>query len=300
MVTRSFKLRNGAEIPSVGLGTWQLEDQKGHDAVVFALLHGYKLIDGAFSYFNQNTIGEALKDSGFNREDYYLIEKLANTWHSAAEECLLKTLENVGTDYLDVWLMHWPAPLNHHGNDRKSPHLSDGSVDFEPDWDYLKTWKIMVALQKKYPDKIKALGVANFGISELKSIISETGVIPVINQVELHPACNQRKLFDYCKTLDIQLVGYSPLGSIGSPLLKNADLKRIAMKNNITVAQCLLSWGVANGWAVIPRSSNPSRILQNIELVDLSQEDFDAITKIGRKSPARYCVADYHKFDPIE
>lgn len=291
---KSFALKNGGMIPAVGLGTWQLEDKKGYDAIVFALQHGYRMIDAAYAYFNQSTVGKALKDSGVPREEIFLVDKLANTWHTAAEECLDSTLKSLDVDYLDLWLMHWPSPLNHHGNDIKTPRLPDGSIDFEKNWDYLKTWEAMIAIQKKFPEKVKRIGVANFSIQELERIIRETGVVPEVNQVELHPANNQQKLYSYCKKHGIQLVAYSPLGSIGSPLLANEKLLKIAKEKDVTVAQLLLSWGLASGWPVIPRSQSPERLLQNITLVDLSPTEVALISQIGHENKKRFVNASWH------
>lgn len=292
----TIHLRSGDSIPSVGLGTWQLENEQGHDAIVYALKNGYKMIDGAYAYSNQEVVGKAIKDSGIPRKDIFLIDKLANTWHTAAEECLEITLKNLNVDYLDLWLMHWPSPLNHNGNDKKTPKLEDGTIDFEKNWDYVKTWQCMIKIQKKFPEKVKRIGVANFGIKELDKIIEETGYAPEVNQVELHPANNQKKLRTYCEKKKIQLMAYSPLGSIGSPLLKNQKLVDLATSKNVTVAQLMLSWGVVNGWPVIPRSQNPTRILQNISLIDLTLEEIAIIDKIGDENKERFILAPWHEF----
>lgn len=295
-VSLTFPLSKGGAIPAVGLGTWQLDGEEGHDAILYALQNGYRMIDGAYSYFNQETVGKAIRDSGVNREDIFLVEKLANTWHSAAQECLDRSLDALQVDYLDLWLMHWPSPLNHNGNDPKTPKLQDGSIDFEKDWDYVKTWKTMVAIQEKHPEKVKRIGVANFGVAELQNIMQETGHVPVVNQVELHPANNQQKLIEFCAQHGIQIVAYSPLGSIGAPLLANPQLQSLAKEKNASVAQLMLSWGVANGWPVIPRSKSPERILQNIDLVDLEPLDIERITAIGLENRQRFINASWHTF----
>lgn len=300
MTIKNFALKSGGSIPSVGLGTWQLDDKNGHDAIVYALQNGYKMIDGAFSYFNQEIVGKALKNSGIPREEIFLVDKLANTWHTAAYECLQITLENLNVDYLDLWLMHWPSSLNHNGNDKKTPKLLDGSIDYEKNWDYVKTWQKMIEIQKKYPTKVKRIGVANFSIKELENIINSTGVIPDVNQVELHPALNQQKLYSYCKEKGIQLVAYSPLGSIGSPLLKNQELINIADSKNISVAQLILSWGVSNGWPVIPRSQSPQRISQNLKLVELTPEEMLLIENVGNRNKKRFINSSWHTFTEDE
>ncbi|KAG7906978.1 hypothetical protein KL906_004164 [Ogataea polymorpha] len=297
MSSRQFTLADGAKIPALGLGTWQLDGSKGREAIVHALKCGYRMLDCAFSYGNQDLVAEAIEQSGVSREDLFIVDKLANTWHSAAEDCLDRTLAALKTDTLDLWLMHWPSPLNHHGNHPKCPTLPDGTVDFEKDWNYVKTWQTMIEIQNRRPE-VKGLGVANFGIKELEAI-SFTGVLPLVNQVELHPSLNQEKLHKYCKEKGIQLVAYSPLGSTGSALLLDPDLQVIAEKNNATVAQCLLSWGVAKGWPVIPRSSSPDRLEQNLNILELSVEDIDDISRIGKASPKRYVTAPWHTFEEI-
>ncbi|KAG7837453.1 hypothetical protein KL942_004341 [Ogataea angusta] len=294
---REFTLADGGTIPAVGLGTWQLEGDRGQKAIVHALKNGYRMLDCAFSYGNQALVAKTIELSGVAREDLFIVDKLANTWHSAAEECLDRTLAALKTDTLDLWLMHWPSPLNHRGNHPKCPTLPDGTVDFEKDWNYVKTWQAMIEIQKRRPE-VKRLGVANFGIKELEAI-SVTGVLPLVNQVELHPSCNQEDLHNYCLQKGIQLVAYSPLGSTGSALLHNPNLRAIAEKNNATVAQCLLSWGVAKGWPVIPRSSSPERLDQNLNILELSGADMDEISRIGKALPKRYVTASWHNFDEI-
>lgn len=297
MSTRtSFTLNDGSQIPSIGLGTWQLDGSKGYEAITFALENGYRMLDCAFAYLNQEVVAAALRYAGVDRSEIFIVDKLANTWHPAAEECLNKTLSNLNVSYLDLWLMHWPSPLRHKGNHPDEPTRPDGSIDFEPDWDIVKTWKTMIEIQSRRPSEVKRIGVANFDIEELELIIKATGVIPVVNQVELHPSCNLQKLHEYCKEKGIQLVAYSPLGSIGSPLLNDESLKSIAERKDASIAQCLLSWGVAQGWPVIPRSSSPERLLQNHKLIELTQEDLDSITEIGMKNKQRFVVPVHHTF----
>lgn len=291
-----FTLESGGTIPSVGLGTWQLEGEDGHEAILYALKNGYRMIDAAYAYNNQKTVGLAIKESCVPRDEIFIIDKLANTWHTAAEECLELTLKALGVDYLDCWLMHWPSPLNHKGNDKKTPKLADGSIDFEKEWTYVDTWREMIRIQKKFSTKVRSIGVANFGIKELENIITKTGVKPEINQVELHPANNQQNLFDYCKKMDIQLVAYSPLGSIGSPLLQSEELNDIAEKRGISVAQLILSWGVESGWPVLPRSKSPERLSANLTLVSLTSTEIAKITSIGLAHKQRFIQAPWHDF----
>lgn len=285
VLAQSFGLKSGGEMPAVGLGTWQLEGDKGHEAIVYALQHGYRMLDAAYAYFNQETVGRALRDSGVPREEVFVVDKLANTWHTAAGECLDVTLQALGVDYLDLWLMHWPSPLNHHGNDPKTPRRPDGTIDFEQDWDYVKTWEAMVAVHKAAPHKVRRIGVANFSVEELERICDATGVVPDVNQVEMHPANNQQRLHAYCRAHGIQLVAYSPLGSIGSPLLSNAQLVALAH-----------SKGVASGWPVIPRSQSPGRLDENLSLVDLTPADVATISAIGLQNKQRFINAPWHTF----
>lgn len=296
MVVKSFKLRSGAEIPSIGLGTWALNGEEGYNAILYALKHGYKMLDAAYSYFNQDYVGKAIKESGVKREDIFIVDKLANSWHTAAEECLDITMKNLDCGYLDLWLMHWPSPLNHHGNDPKTPTLPDGSVDFEKNWTYVDTWKKMIEIQKNKPEIIKHIGVSNFSIEELENIINETGVIPEVNEVELHPSNNQQELYKYCQSKGILLVGYSPLGSSESTFFTNPELKEIAEKRGISIAQILLSWGVAQGWPVIPRSQNPARLSANLDLVDLTEDEIAKVTAIGNAHKRRFVLASWHTF----
>ncbi|OQV03845.1 hypothetical protein CLAIMM_08833 [Cladophialophora immunda] len=285
---RVMYLNTGAKLPLIGLGTWQSTGKDAKRGVSLALEAGYRHIDTAASYQNEAAIGEAIRESKIPRGDIFVTDKVWCTWLSRVEEALNRSLEALGIGYLDLWLMHWPVPLNPKGNDAKAPTLPDGSPDYEKDWDFVRTWKSMEAVFRKYPDKVKAIGVSNFSTVNLDTLLSQATIIPAANQVELHPSLPQDRLVDYCRSKNIALIAYSPLGSPSSSLIQDADLQQIASRNGKNVGQCLIAWGTQKGWAVVPKSASEKRIRENLETFSLSDDDIKLIDTIGRKMPRRY------------
>ena len=200
---------------------------------------------------------EGIRASQVPRESLFITDKLWQTWHSCAAQALDESLESLGVEYLDLWLMHWPLSFNPSGNDPGVPKLQDGSRDLEADWDFLKTWRLMVSIYIHHPDKVRAIGVSNCSTKHLEQIVAIGKVVPAVNQVELHPSLPQRKLAEFCREKGIQLVAHSPLGSPDSKLMTEKTLMEIAASHGVTPAQCLISWGVWKGWAVLPKSVGP-------------------------------------------
>lgn len=194
-----------------------------------------------------------------------------------------KSYANLG--YVDLWLMHWPFSLNPKGNDPMIPKLLDGSRDFEEGWDFVKTYKTMEDAMAKHPDKVKAIGVSNFSTVNLDILLAKAKIVPAMNQVELHPYLRQEKLYKYCQEHGIVLSGYSPLGSLDSPLHNEPTLMEVAKKYNITPAQIMISWAAAR-WVVLPKSVTLSRIAENFHTVNLSKEDMAKID--GIKTSKRF------------
>ncbi|KAH6634935.1 Aldo/keto reductase-like protein [Chaetomium sp. MPI-SDFR-AT-0129] len=284
--TETFKLNTGKEIPAIGLGTWQSGPGEVGNAIEVALKNGYRHIDTAFAYGNEKEVGEGLRASGVPREEIFLTTKLNNPWHKRVPEALEASLKNLGVDYLDLYLMHWPS----------STDPSDSKKHYE-DWDYVNTWH---ELQKLVDTgKVRSLGVSNFGITHLERLLSDpnTKIVPAVNQIELHPANPSPKLIAYLKEKGIHPSGYSPLGSIDSPLYRNETLKSIAESKNLSVAQVLLLWGVQKGWSVLPKSVNAERIKANFDLDnrDLTEEEVAKIDAI----PDRFKVCG-DKWLPIK
>ncbi|KAG6865497.1 hypothetical protein C0991_002096 [Blastosporella zonata] len=276
------ELNNGNKIPALGLGTWQSKPEEVTAAVSYALKDaGYRHIDCAWGYVNEKDVGAGIRESGVPRSEVFITSKLWGTWHSRVEECLDQTLANLGTDYLDLYLIHWPIPLNPNGNHPFIPTLPDGTRDVDHGWKLQDTWKQMEAVLKK--GKVKAIGVSNFSVAKLEEILPTAEVIPVVNQLELHIYNPQHKLVEYLKSKGIVPQAYSPLGSTNSPLLTDETVLKIAQKHSLNPSDVLIGYLctfpfchtrcnrthspqllVAKGFVVLPKSVTPSRIESNL------------------------------------
>ncbi|KAF9479761.1 Aldo/keto reductase [Pholiota conissans] len=257
-----FKLNNGIEIPAIGLGTWQSKAGEVEAAVSYAIKEvGYRSIDCAWAYGNEKEVGEGIRASGVPRSEIFLTSKVWGTWHTRVEECLDQTLANLGTDYLDLYLVHWPVPLNPNGNHPVFPTLPNGKRDVHHEWDLKDTWKQMEAVLQK--GKVKSIGVSNFSEKKLEEILPTAEVIPAVNQLELHVYNPQHNLVAYTKSKGIVPQAYSPLGSTNSPLLADDLVVEIASKHSLQPADVLLGYLIAKGIVVLPKSVTPARIASN-------------------------------------
>jgi len=274
-----FTLNNGVKIPAVGLGTWQSQPHEVAQAVQHALKTGYRHIDGAFAYKNEDEVGEGIRASGVPRNEIFLTTKLWCTDHRRVPEALDRSLKNLGVDYLDLWLMHWPVALNPNGNDPFFPKKPDGSRDLDTERPFVDTWRDMEKALET--GKVKAIGVSNFDIHNLEILLKDSKVVPAVNQVELHPYLPQVDLVKYCKEKNILLTAYSPLGSSGTPLLQEKKIIELAEKYHATPSQICVSYQVARGVVAVPKSVTPSRITENFKVVNLKPEDVEAITSIA-------------------
>jgi len=271
------KLNTGAEMPTVGLGTWKSAPGEVEHAVEFALKEaGYRHIDTAYDYGNEAEVGEGLKRSGVPRSEIFLTTKLPNSKHATPEVALKESLEKLESGYLDLWLMHWPAPMK------------NGKADKSIDW--LDTWKKMEAIYESNPDKVKAIGVSNFGIEYLERLLKEAKVVPAVNQIELHPSCVQEDVVEYCRSKGIVVTAYSPLGSDNSPLLKDPVVVKIAEKHGVHPANILISVQANRpGVTVLPKSVTNQRILANFKIVDLTDEEIAELHEIDKTKHFRAC-----------
>ncbi|KAG7094829.1 hypothetical protein E1B28_005639 [Marasmius oreades] len=229
-IKQRLKLNTGGEIPAIGLGTWKSEPGAVEKAVSFALENGYTHIDTATAYGNEAEVGKGIKQSGVLRPNVFVTTKLNNPdmGKGRPEKALQNSLLQLDLDYLDLWLMHWPAPMT-----------EDQKADKSVDW--LDTWHEMERLHKEQPNKIKAIGVSNFSQEFMERLLSNCSVVPAVNQIELHPGCSQQSLVDFCQKKGIVVFGYSPLGSDNAPLFKNPIVKELADKHKVSPNTILIS-----------------------------------------------------------
>lgn len=262
----TLTLNDGNVIPQLGLGVWQVEPTITARVVSDGIKAGYRSIDTAEGYRNEEGVGQAIRESDVPRGELFITSKLRNGGH--ARDLALKsfdeTMQKLGIDQLDLFLIHWPIP----SQDK-----------------YVEAWKTLVELQAQ--GRIKSIGVSNFNQDHLERIISETGVTPAVNQIELHPTFQQRDKRAFHKQHGIHIESWSPLGS-GKDLNDQA-ISRIATKHGKTVAQIILRWHLQEGLIVIPKSTHKERMEENIAVFDfaLDGEDIAAIAGIDNPSAGR-------------
>ncbi|KAI9684933.1 MAG: hypothetical protein M1822_005582 [Bathelium mastoideum] len=284
MADNVFTLNTGAQIPALGLGTWQSDPGKVKAAVSHAIQHGYRHIDCAYVYENEAEVGEGIKEglekSGVKREELFVTTKLWCTYHSRVEENLDKSLKDLGLEYVDLYLMHWPVPMNPKGNHEKFPKHPDGSRDLHEDWSHLQTWKELEKLPAT--GKVRAIGVSNYSVKFLEQILSIATITPAANQIENHPYLPQQEIVDFCQSKGILVEAYSPLGSTGSPLFEEQGVQEVAKKHNVTAGAVLLSYHVARGVVVLAKSVTLSRIEENRNIIKLDSADVAALDGISK------------------
>ncbi|XP_048516219.1 aldo-keto reductase family 1 member B1-like [Athalia rosae] len=300
----AVKFYNGAEVPILGLGTWRSAPGEVTQAVKDAIDIGYRHIDGAHFYGNEKEIGEAIRskieEGVIKREDIFYTGKLWNTFHrpGAVEPALRTTLDDLGFDYVDLYLIHWPFAYKE-GAD-PNPKDANGKLVFA-DYDYVDTWKAMEDIHEK--GLAKNIGVSNFNKEQLERLLKTAKIKPVTNQVECQPYLAQFELSGYCKSKGIVLTAYRPIGGLGKPwepkLREDPEIARIAKKYNKTISQILLRYQVDRSHVVIPKSVNKSRIKENFEIFDfeLSEQDVDLINSLNRDlrlCPMLECVDSPH------
>lgn len=257
------KLHNGYEFPLLGLGTFRAREDEAQRAMEYALEVGYKAFDTAFIYSNEKTIGQTLKQQNVNREDIFLTSKLWNTvsQKTDAREAFERTCDDLGTDYLDLYLIHWPGS-------------------------YQRNAAMWSVLEELYQEKrVKAIGVSNFNIHHLNSLMSQSTIKPMVNQVECHIKLQNHALQQFCNGHEIYLQAYAPLMSAQfKEITEDENLAKIGEKYGKTAAQIALKALVSRDIIALPKSSNKGRLQQNFEIFDfeLTNEETFAIRKMNR------------------
>jgi len=298
----SVELYTGAKMPIHGLGTWKSPPGAVGAAVEFALSNGYNHVDCAMLYSNESEIGVALKKAigkDIQRSDLWVTSKLWNTFHNPehVQQALRTTLNNLGLDYLDLYLIHWPHSFKFQGFDAANffPKNEEGTL-IAGDVDYVDTWK---ALEKLVDLGLtKHIGLSNFNSQQIQRIIDNARIKPAVLQVELHPYLNQEKLVNFAKERGLAVTAYAPLGSPDRPwaaggdpsLLDDPLVKKIAEKYNKTVAQLLIRFPIERGISVIPKSVTPSRIIENRNVFDFKISDEDIASLMSLNQNYRYCA----------
>ena len=262
----TYYLNNGYPMPKIGLGVYKITDEEMEVAVHSALEAGYRGFDTAYFYGNEQALGQALRSADIDREDLFITSKLWNDYqgYDSTKEYFNKTLKNLGTDYLDLYLIHWPC---------------------EEDGLFIESYKAMEELYEE--GKIKAIGVCNFEQHHLETLMKETKVTPAVNQIEVHPYFNQHELQAYCDEKDIAVTAWMPLMR-NKGLLDHPIIVDIAKSYDKTPAQIVLRWHLAHNRLVIPKSKTPARIKENYNILDFNLEltdiaEIDSLNKNQRQ-----------------
>ena len=252
----TIKLRDGNSIPQLGLGVWQVDPAITARVVSDAIDVGYRAIDTAEGYQNEEGVGEAIKRSSVPRTELFITSKLRNGGHARdlALSSFDTTMKALGIEQLDLFLIHWPVP-------------SQGK--------FVEAWKTLVELKNQ--GRIKSVGVSNFNQDHLERIIGETGETPVVNQIELHPRFQQRDKRDFHKQHNIVIESWSPLGSGRS--LNDATIGEIAKKHGKSIAQVIIRWQLQEGLIIIPKTTHEERMAENFDVFGFTL-DADDLAKL--------------------
>jgi 2,5-diketo-D-gluconate reductase A len=254
-------LNDGCTIPQLGLGVWRIPPAEAARLIAQALSLGYRHIDTAQMYGNEHGVGEAVRRSGLRREEVFITTKCRNDAHGRERSlrALEQSLERMGLEHVDLYLIHWPQP----------------SRDL-----YVETWEALIEARER--GLTRSIGVSNFHVHHLERIIAATGVVPSINQIELHPWLTQEPLVAAARDLGVQIESWSPLG--GGRILAEPALEQIAAAHGRTVAQTVIRWHLQLGYVVIPKSADPGRLAANLDVFgfELSAADMAQISALNR------------------
>lgn len=264
----TVKLNDGREIPQLGFGVFQIDPDETATAVTQALEIGYRHIDTAEMYRNEAGVGEGIRASGIPREGVWITSKLNNGFHAPADarSAMDGTLQALGYDHVDLFLIHWPLPS-----------LYDG--------DFVSTWKALEEF--KADGRARSIGVSNFQVAHLEKLAAEADTVPAVNQIELHPYFTNREVAGYCADHGIGVESWSPIAQGG--VLDDATITEIAQRVDRSPAQVTLRWHIQHGYIVFPKSTTPSRIEENFALFDfeLTAEDVTALDGLDKGEEGR-------------
>lgn len=295
-------LSNGVQVPALGFGTFANEGKKGetHQAVIHALRAGYRHLDCAWFYQNEDEVGSGIReymaeDPNLKREDLFITTKIWQHLHEPedVEWSLRNSLEKLQTSYIDCLLIHWPIAAEK--IDQNNVKIgADGKyvINKELTENPLPTWRAMESLYTA--GLAKSIGVSNWTIKGLESLLAQATITPHVNQIEIHPFLPQYELVNYLVSKNILPVAYSPLGSqdqvpgTGEKVNTNPELNAVAQQKGATLAQVLIAWGIKRGYSVLPKSSNEGRIKSNAQLITLTEEEFAAVNKVAEKRHTRF------------
>lgn len=263
-----MELNNGKIIPSIGFGTWKLKNnEETVEIIKEAIKYGYRHIDTAFAYGNEETIGKGIKESNIDRKDLFITGKLWNDdrgYENIINACK-RTIKNLNCEYLDLYLIHWPA----------SKAVHDNWIEINKE-----TWQALEYLYEQ--GLVKAIGVCNFKINQLEELIKIAKIKPMVNQIEFHIGVYNKDILDYCNRNNIIVEAWSPLGS--GKLFKVDELKEMASKYNVSVAQLCIRWCLQNNTLPLPKSKNIERIKNNLDVFnfEITNEDMEYLNNFRK------------------